>query len=336
MTPRARSNRPDTNKQERKNLRMILWNTEGLTNALSLTTLNFLQKYDLAIFTETFLTKEWGLENFYSINNLATQSKLGRPKGGISCLITPSFSPFETQDKSEHILAIKTKICTIVGTYFQPEIGETDIIDEIITALSRIQKREPVIIAKDLNCRMDVSSKKTEAIFAFLAEEGFTLINIEAVIQFRASREEKTDKRVRISREINLSKLQETNTQHIIQTIQSNSPNEGLAAIENCIREATTPATPQSRRAKPWFNQTCYRKRKETIAALHEAKVHESEAKLKNYAAKRREYKELIKRTREEFRHEEEKKMIEDVEKDPFKASRLKQPHFPRNIPIEL
>lgn len=133
-----------------------------------------------------------------------------------------------------------------------------------------------------------------------------------------------------------MSKLQETNIQHIIQTIQSNSPNEALAAIENCIREATTPATPHPRRAKPWFNQTCYRKRKETIAALHEAKVHESEAKLKNYAAKRREYKELIRRTREEFRHEEEKKMIEDAEKDPFKALRPKQPHFPRNIPIEL
>ncbi|KAJ4425696.1 hypothetical protein ANN_27892 [Periplaneta americana] len=148
---------------------MILWNTEGLINALSPIPQNFLLKYDLALFTETFLTKEWGTENFYTINNLATQSKLGQPKGGISCLITPRFSPFETQENSEHILAIKTKICTIVKTYFQSEIGETNIIDEISTAISRIPKTEPVIIAGDLNCRIDAPSKKTEAVFAFLA-----------------------------------------------------------------------------------------------------------------------------------------------------------------------
>ena len=96
------------------------------------------QPYDAIILTETFLTSEWRHRNFYSIHSLAKQGLRERPKGGITILPKAKLSPFKVIQRSDNIMIVETKLGTIIGTYFQPEYKEEDIIDELASALQMI------------------------------------------------------------------------------------------------------------------------------------------------------------------------------------------------------
>lgn len=138
---------------------------------------NILQECDAAILTETFLTKEWSLQGFYSINILAAQGMKGRPVGGITCLIKPHLAPFKTEYKRDNILRVKTRLCTLVGAYFQPEYSQEDIINSIGEAMEGIKEEELVVITGDLNCRVDKYNAKSEAVLNYLQEIGMTMVN---------------------------------------------------------------------------------------------------------------------------------------------------------------
>ncbi|KAJ4429269.1 hypothetical protein ANN_26272 [Periplaneta americana] len=159
-----------------KKLRCLSWNIEGLLNAVDQTD-DIFENYDLIILVETFLRKEWDANSFYAIHVLAEQSPLGRPKGGITCLIHPKLSPFQMIHKTDHILAIRTKTCCIIGVYFQPELRQDHIVDELSNALLKVTRNEMLILAGDLNCRIDLPDLKTTTIISFLESEGLTLIN---------------------------------------------------------------------------------------------------------------------------------------------------------------
>ncbi|KAJ4427011.1 hypothetical protein ANN_26810 [Periplaneta americana] len=162
--------------KDSKKLRCLSWNIEGLLNAVDQTD-DIFENYDLIILVETFLRKEWDANSFYAIHVLAEQSQLGRPKGGITCLIHPKLSPFQMIHKTDHVLAIRTKTCCIIGVYFQPELRQDHIIDELSNALLKVTRKELLILAGDLNCRIDRPDLKTTTIISFLESEGLTLIN---------------------------------------------------------------------------------------------------------------------------------------------------------------
>jgi hypothetical protein len=134
-----------------------------------------LAHYDVYL-TENVLTEEWQPDGFYAAHVLASQGPLGRPKGGLSCFIKAWLSPFESIHKDYNILVIRTKPTTLICAYFQPEYTEDFIIDKIGSALRKVDKQEALILAGDLNCRIDKPHGKTTAIVSFL-EEGLTLVN---------------------------------------------------------------------------------------------------------------------------------------------------------------
>ena len=158
-------------------LQTVVWNAEGLNGTLQLVPYDFFHKYDIVCLTETFLMKDWYTQGFYCINNLATQYNIGRPKGGITCLIKPNLSPFKMEYKSRHILMVRTRLCTIICAYFQPELTAEDIIEELDEAMSKTSKSDQILLAGDLNCRIDIPSKKTNLVIEHLEEEGCHMIN---------------------------------------------------------------------------------------------------------------------------------------------------------------
>ena len=115
------------------------------------------------------------MANFYSIHSLAKQGLQGRPKGGITILLKAKLSPLKVIQRSD-ILVVETKLGTIIGTYFQPEYKEEDIIDELASALQMISCTNTVILAGDLNCKIDINQPKSKAVVRYL-ETGLTLIN---------------------------------------------------------------------------------------------------------------------------------------------------------------
>ena len=131
--------------------------------------------------TETFLTKEWTpINTHYAINILAEQGPKGRPKGGVTCLIKEIFSPFSVPYKSKNALVVRTALCVIICVYFQPDFATANIIDEISQCLDTTTKDDPVILAGDLNCRVDIISQKTTDVVNYLEEEGLALVNDKA------------------------------------------------------------------------------------------------------------------------------------------------------------
>jgi endonuclease/exonuclease/phosphatase family metal-dependent hydrolase len=66
-------------------------------------------------------------------------------------------------------MAIKTKLCTLIAAYFQPDYGEYKIIAEIMDTLSMIPSREPVLMAGDFNCRIDTKNHKSNVFIKVIA-----------------------------------------------------------------------------------------------------------------------------------------------------------------------
>ena len=121
----------------------------------------------------------------------------------------------------------------------------------------------------------------------------------------------------------------------IFNTVYEENIEEALKSLEKSVREAIPRIDTRKRKAKPWFRAECYRKCKEAINTLHNARAKEFEGTLQQYAHKRREYKAVIRETKEAHRLQQEKKLIEAAENDPFRALQPRQPQFSRDIPIE-
>lgn len=79
--------------------------------------------------------------------------------------------------KTSNIVCIQTALCTIIAAYFQPEYKEEEIIGEITAVMTLISRKETVILAGDLNCRIDIRQPKAEQVIRFIEGEGLTLAN---------------------------------------------------------------------------------------------------------------------------------------------------------------
>ncbi|PSN58416.1 hypothetical protein C0J52_02795 [Blattella germanica] len=334
---------------------------------------------DLAILTETFLTKEWSLQGFYNINVLATQGMKGRPVGGITCLLKPHLAPFKTEYRRDNIIRVKTRLCTVVGAYFQPEFSQDDIINSIGEALEGVGEEELVIITGDMNCRVDKYNAKSESVMNYMQEIGMTLVNnrhektyighngsstidllltnmknvnkvtqevkrritrkhlpVETIIVMNARHHIEREKDVK-SREIDITELERSNKAitEARKSIQNGRIDNALEELENIMRRATKRRAQHKRTAKIWFDEICYRRRKEVLNMLHNALERTSEETMKHYAEGRREYKKLIQEKKRDYFEEQGKLQVEEAERNPYLILRPKNPKFPRDIPME-
>ncbi|KAJ4451785.1 hypothetical protein ANN_03257 [Periplaneta americana] len=339
-----------------------------------------ISKYDAVVLTETYLMQEWHSQNFYAIHNFATQGSRGRPRGGISLLLKPKLTPFQTLHKTENILLVKCGPIWIMCGYFQPYLKEEEIIDEIEEAIVKVPRYEPLLIAGDLNCRLDTPLAKTENVLSYINSEGLSVVNnktektyyspngsstidlvfvnegtkvishkvitnvavrkhlpVETILQLGNTFGTTETSRAKIPRKLDVGKIQEKDLENVISIIQEGDVDTALETIEKRMKEAIPHHKDNTctRKAKPWFNAECYSQRKATLNALHSARELKTEAAYRNYADKRREYKETVREAKTTYHLSKEKKLIEEAESDPYKALRQKNPRFPKTIPIQ-
>ena len=150
---------------------------EGLKNAANLIPDNTFEAYDAVTLTETFLTTQWNMQNFYCIHEYATKGDRGRPTGGITMLLKPALAPFQILRKTKNILMVKTNLCIFISTYFQPEYKAEEIVEELASAMNLADQTGTIIVAGDLNCRIDTYSQKTSTVLGYMEEEGLTVVN---------------------------------------------------------------------------------------------------------------------------------------------------------------
>lgn len=160
-----------------RNLNLLLWNVEGLKHLKAATQEIFWNNFDVGITTETFLTEPLIFPNFYSVHALAKPKERGRPEGGVTCIYKDILGKIKEKHIEENTVILKTERVAIIGLYISPAQGIDDAIEQIIKAISWVKNEENVILAGDLNCRIDKPNHKTELVLELLQEEGFTLIN---------------------------------------------------------------------------------------------------------------------------------------------------------------
>ena len=78
--------------------------------------------------------------------------------------------------KEENLLVIKTDEITLIAIYMRPQATTEEIMEAIMSAITTADGGN-MILAGDINCRIDKKNCKTEIIMEALEEEGFTLVN---------------------------------------------------------------------------------------------------------------------------------------------------------------
>lgn len=288
----------------------------------------------------------------------------------------PRLAPFEVIQNTNNTLLVKTKLCTALAVYFQPEYKAEEILVEITQVLSKTNERDTVIIMGDMNCRIDTSTQKAETVINYLQKEGLTLINDRkertylgpngaSTIDLVFSNSDKTHQEIRrdmpvrkhipvctnigvkgshigetpsktngLSRKINKDKLNTEAAKIASKEIKEGKIDEALNTLEEHIKHATVRKQQKQRKAKPWFNHECYKARKAAITTLHRARQTHKQEDLKEYNNARKDYKQTLKKCKDIYQAEEERKLIEQAEQKWYKAATPKQPHFPRDLPI--
>ena len=164
------------NARKKENITITLWNVEGLRSVLNVSPQNIFST-DIVILVETFLTEYINIQEYYNFHRLAIQGERGRPSGGISCLVKPWMTPYQTTYSSRNLLVIKVKGLFIICAYFQPESTAQDIIESLLDVMTHIDHQKAVVLAGDFNCRVDKDDMKSKTVIQFLEEEGLVLIN---------------------------------------------------------------------------------------------------------------------------------------------------------------
>ena len=137
-----------------------------------LTPANF-NEFDLVLLTESFATQSFDVEGFYSYHCLATKPSHGRPYGGVSLLVGPALKNPKLVLAEDDTIVLHSSVLTFVGMYSSGGRDSTeDLLEKIGRALAHTSDDLPVLLAGDLNCRLDEDplSARTTAVMNMLAE----------------------------------------------------------------------------------------------------------------------------------------------------------------------
>ncbi|KAJ4428050.1 hypothetical protein ANN_24064 [Periplaneta americana] len=75
------------------------------------------------------------------------------------------------------MIIVKTTTITVIGLYIQPNVPVENVIDLVYKAIEQTRTDKNVILAADLNCRLDKQNAKTHILLETLEEKGFRLAN---------------------------------------------------------------------------------------------------------------------------------------------------------------
>ena len=141
---------------------------------------------DVIIATETMITEKLDIPKYYSRHALATPKARGRPEGGVSCIYKNTIGKVEKIITEENLVILKTPKLTIIGIYISPANKTDDATEQVAKAIAHTRNDENVILAGDLNCRIDKQNSKTDLIMEQLQAEGYCLINKKEKVTYIA------------------------------------------------------------------------------------------------------------------------------------------------------
>lgn len=127
---------------------------------------------------------------------------------------------------------------------------------------------------------------------------------------------------------------QQTKITDLQEKIEQNDIDAAAEIMEDIIKGATSPI--KKRRSQKWFDRTCYLERKRVIQALHKARISNSREDLTTYSALRKQYKTLLRNTRNNYIESEAIRMVEETRENPYRALKPRKTQTVSKIDMDI
>ena len=84
----------------------------------------------------------------------------------------------DSTERQNHV-SVSTPMGTFVCVYYNPEEEVANVIEDIAKEISQLDRKFPLILAGDMNCRIDLSARSSKGteLSDFLRSKGLALIN---------------------------------------------------------------------------------------------------------------------------------------------------------------
>ncbi|CAB3388479.1 Hypothetical predicted protein [Cloeon dipterum] len=127
--------------------------------------------------TETFLTANFSIPTYYCKHLLGMKNQRGRPMRGVTVFYRPILGKLISFKSLENSLILNFSDFSLVACYFHPNCPLDDLWDELSEAVSTANNVESLIVAGDMNCRVDRKCEKGDSILEFAFLNCITLAN---------------------------------------------------------------------------------------------------------------------------------------------------------------
>lgn len=160
-------------------IKVVQWNCEGATAALQLVTAEKLRLIDVIVLTETFAWRPFSCPGFYAVSCPARRAEgPGRPSGGVTVLYSSRVGRMEVLAAEDDCVVLRGEKVDVVAMYVRPLVGAVTLVEEIGHCLSLLDGARPIILAGDLNVRVDRPAEaKCEALMDLLRGHGMWVVS---------------------------------------------------------------------------------------------------------------------------------------------------------------
>ena len=175
--PRS-TRKPKSGAQGPEPIKCCQWNCEGIASMMTLLAPADFKEFDLVLLTETFAMQRFDVEGFYAHHCLAIKPPHGRPYGGVSLLVGSALKIPRVVLSEDDTIVLISQSFTFIGMYSSGGRDSTeDLCEKIGRAMAQAPIDQPVLLAGDLNCRLDEHpfSTRTSALMSALEEHGLWL-----------------------------------------------------------------------------------------------------------------------------------------------------------------
>jgi Reverse transcriptase (RNA-dependent DNA polymerase)/Endonuclease-reverse transcriptase len=139
---------------------------------------NFLKQYDLLLFVETYLLDaDYTIEGFKSIHILGRETG-GRPMRGTSLFYNARVGKLKHYEFEDDIIIAYFNHISVICAYLPPDMLENEVQTQLLDILDKVPCKDNLILAGDLNCRIDNPiSLKGQCLIDLADETNLTIAN---------------------------------------------------------------------------------------------------------------------------------------------------------------
>jgi hypothetical protein len=195
------------------------------------------QLADIWILTETLDTACIQIPGFYTYSTAASQWNRGRPFGGVSILVAPSVAGAWLVQKGENWVIVGTPECFIVGVYFSPSGSDLGMIERLGEILALIPADKPIILAGDLNARIDTVPlpARTQLLLNCLGEFGLWLCSGPTPLTYRSRQGDSTIDLIASSLPVERVSKPELVAGHSLHLIRKHKPVRSMVRVQGPV-----------------------------------------------------------------------------------------------------